>query len=197
MTSRDDLRVGDAEREVAMAALREHYAQGRLTREELDERLGLALSARTGRDLARVGADLPDPYDDRDGDPGTGWEPGDRGPRAPGGDRHGTGVWGPGRGRRPHHHLWGEHGHFWGEHGPGARHRHHAARHRHHLARRGGPPFAPVLVLLLVAGVATAGFGVLKFLLLAWLAVAVAGLFHHRRWHARGHGRRISPPGAF
>ncbi|MCG5213960.1 DUF1707 SHOCT-like domain-containing protein [Streptosporangium sp. KLBMP 9127] len=61
MTSRDDLRIGDAEREEMMGALREHFAQGRITHEELEERLGLTLTARTGRELARVAEDLPDP----------------------------------------------------------------------------------------------------------------------------------------
>ncbi|MFC7649612.1 DUF1707 domain-containing protein [Streptosporangium lutulentum] len=69
MTARDDLRIGDAEREAVMTALREHYAQGRLTHEELDERLELALSSRTGRELALVGADLPDLYGSHPEDP--------------------------------------------------------------------------------------------------------------------------------
>jgi hypothetical protein len=56
---RDDLRIGDAEREQTMAALREHFALGRLTHEELDQRLDQTLSARTGRDLEHVMADLP------------------------------------------------------------------------------------------------------------------------------------------
>ncbi|MFI6485665.1 DUF1707 domain-containing protein [Nonomuraea sp. NPDC050663] len=54
-----ELRIGDAERDRAMAVLREHFAQGRLSREELDERLDLALTARTARDLTAVTADLP------------------------------------------------------------------------------------------------------------------------------------------
>ncbi|MFD0471913.1 DUF1707 domain-containing protein [Nonomuraea thailandensis] len=56
---RNDLRIGDAEREQTMAALREHFAQGRLTHEELDERLDRSLAAKTARDLAQVTADLP------------------------------------------------------------------------------------------------------------------------------------------
>ena len=61
MTSRDDLRIGDAEREEMMTALREHFAQGRITHDELDERLELTLNSRTGRELAKVADDLPDP----------------------------------------------------------------------------------------------------------------------------------------
>ncbi|MGW0587406.1 DUF1707 SHOCT-like domain-containing protein [Streptosporangium sp. NPDC002607] len=176
MTPRDGLRIGDAERDVAMEALREHYAQGRLTREELDERLESALSARTGGDLAVVCADLP----------------GLPGPRAPGPEGfEDTGS--------PWDRGW--HAHAWGVHHPGfrpgSRFRHRAAWSHHHAGHRGGPPFAPVMILLLVAGVAMAGAGVLKFLLLAWLAMAVLGLLRHRRWHSRARARRFSPPGAF
>ncbi len=55
----DQLRIGDAEREVSVAALGEHFAQGRLTREEYDERSDAVWSARTRGDLAPVFADLP------------------------------------------------------------------------------------------------------------------------------------------
>jgi hypothetical protein len=54
-----DLRVGDADREAVAAALREHYAQGRLSHEEFTERLDAALSARTQRDLDALTSDLP------------------------------------------------------------------------------------------------------------------------------------------
>jgi len=53
------VRVGDVERDAAAAELGEHYAAGRLTIDELHERLGLVLSARTRADLTRVLADLP------------------------------------------------------------------------------------------------------------------------------------------
>lgn len=55
------LRVGDAERDEAVSALHEHFAQGRLSREELDERLTAALRARTVGDLRKVTSDLPSP----------------------------------------------------------------------------------------------------------------------------------------
>jgi hypothetical protein len=61
MTERDDLRVGDAERTRVTEALHEHFAQGRLTRDELDERLDTALAAKTYGDLRRVTQDLPAP----------------------------------------------------------------------------------------------------------------------------------------
>jgi len=53
------LRASDAERERAVAELREHLLAGRLTLEEFSERVGAAYEARTGRDLVRVGEDLP------------------------------------------------------------------------------------------------------------------------------------------
>jgi uncharacterized protein DUF1707 len=54
-------RIGDADRDRAATALGEHYAAGRLTREELDARLGSVLAARTAADLEPLFADLPDP----------------------------------------------------------------------------------------------------------------------------------------
>jgi Domain of unknown function (DUF1707) len=54
-----DLRIGDAEREAAIAALGEHYAAGRLTKEEYDERAARAWAARTGSALWPLFADLP------------------------------------------------------------------------------------------------------------------------------------------
>jgi hypothetical protein len=54
-----ELRIGDAEREAAIAALGEHYAAGRLTKEEYDERAARAWAARTGSALWPLFADLP------------------------------------------------------------------------------------------------------------------------------------------
>jgi len=53
------LRIGDAEREAAAADLGEHYAAGRLTLDELHERLDAVFSAKTFGQLTRVMADLP------------------------------------------------------------------------------------------------------------------------------------------
>ena len=53
------MRIGDAERETATAELGDHYAAGRLTLDELHERIALALSARTHGQLTRVMRDLP------------------------------------------------------------------------------------------------------------------------------------------
>jgi hypothetical protein len=54
-----DLRVSDAERERVAERLRDAAGEGRLTVEELDERLELAYAARTGGDLVPLTADLP------------------------------------------------------------------------------------------------------------------------------------------
>lgn len=55
------VRIGDAERDQAVSALGEHFAAGRLTREEFDERSDQAVRARYAADLAPLFADLPDP----------------------------------------------------------------------------------------------------------------------------------------
>lgn len=57
----DRLRASDADREHIIARLRDHFAEGRLTRDELDERITAALSARTFGDLRVLMADLPEP----------------------------------------------------------------------------------------------------------------------------------------
>ncbi len=57
----DDMRVSDADREQVAERLREHFAVGRLTSEELDQRVAAALSAKTVRDLRVIMADLPEP----------------------------------------------------------------------------------------------------------------------------------------
>ena len=53
------LRAGHADREQVIEALKDAFAQGRLTREELDVRAGRALAARTRADLAALTADIP------------------------------------------------------------------------------------------------------------------------------------------
>jgi Domain of unknown function (DUF1707) len=55
------LRVSDADRDRAISDLAGHYQVGRLTAEELADRSGQALQARTEHDLAVVLADLPGP----------------------------------------------------------------------------------------------------------------------------------------
>ena len=57
----DRLRASDADRDRVADALREHYAAGRLSADELDERLTTALNARTLGELNGVLTDLPVP----------------------------------------------------------------------------------------------------------------------------------------
>ncbi|HZD72410.1 MAG TPA: DUF1707 domain-containing protein [Actinomycetota bacterium] len=54
----DSLRVSHAERGAAIEILKNAYADGRLEREELDERVQLAMTARTRGELDRLLADL-------------------------------------------------------------------------------------------------------------------------------------------
>jgi DNA-binding transcriptional ArsR family regulator len=54
------LRAGDADRDAAATALAEHFAQGRLTLDELITRLDAALTASTYGELAQAARDLPD-----------------------------------------------------------------------------------------------------------------------------------------
>src|SRR5215217_5729190 len=59
------LRASDVERERYADVLREHAAQGRLTLDELDERLDRVYAARTHGELTPVVADLPAPSQPR------------------------------------------------------------------------------------------------------------------------------------
>ncbi len=56
-----DVRIGDAERDATMAQLREHFVAGRLTFDELTDRIDAALTAKTQGHIDRVVADLPRP----------------------------------------------------------------------------------------------------------------------------------------
>ena len=55
----DTLRISDADRATALDLLSEHYAVGRLDKDEFDERSDAIWSAKTQGDLAPVFADLP------------------------------------------------------------------------------------------------------------------------------------------
>jgi hypothetical protein len=57
--SNDSLRVSDAERDVTLTQLGDHAAVGRLTLDELDDRSGRALAAKTRGELAALTSDLP------------------------------------------------------------------------------------------------------------------------------------------
>jgi uncharacterized membrane protein YdbT with pleckstrin-like domain len=59
MPQRNNLRASDADREHVAERLRQAAAEGRLLAEELEQRLGTALKARTYGELDGVVADLP------------------------------------------------------------------------------------------------------------------------------------------
>ena len=56
----DSTRISDADREHVAERLREHFAAGRLSSEELDERITATFGAKTYADLRAVMADLPE-----------------------------------------------------------------------------------------------------------------------------------------
>ena len=102
-----NVRVGDADREAVAAQLRDHFADGRLTHEELDERLDQAFAARTRADLNTVTRDLPHAPQSAADLPhgGTAWQgpawPGPMATRPGPGYGHGSG-WDSGQeGQRP------------------------------------------------------------------------------------------------
>jgi len=98
-----NVRVGDADREAVAAQLREHYADGRLTLEELNERLDQTFAAKTKADLNTVMRDLPQATQPAAGMPygGTAWQgPAWPGPMARPGQDYGNGGWGGGQGPR-------------------------------------------------------------------------------------------------
>ncbi|TXK39513.1 DUF1707 domain-containing protein [Nonomuraea sp. C10] len=162
----DDLRIGDAEREQTMTALREHFAQGRLTHEELDERLDQALAARTGRDLARITADLPG-----------------HGPARPPGlpPVADLGPW-------PDAASWQEamraHRKQMKAFRHQMRHHHRGPMHPRHHGHRGPGPIVPILFVFLMVGLFAGGFGVLKFLFFIWIG-AMVFMFVRRRFGSR------------
>ncbi|MBF8190489.1 DUF1707 domain-containing protein [Nonomuraea sp. K274] len=179
MSMRDELRIGDAEREQTMAALREHFAQGRLTHEELDERLDQTLSAKTARDLAQVTADLPGPgqalgpaYDD----PGYARHPGHPGaiPHFDRGDWRAAMAAHRRQMQSIHHAQRDMHRAVWSE------------RHgRPWRGRRGPSPLVPVLFVVTILALIFGGFGAFKVLFFVWLAaLCFSGL--RRRFHHRG-----------
>src|ERR1700750_1184650 len=57
--NRPDLRISDIDRDQAAEVLREAHAQGRITVDELDERLTSVYNAKTFADLVPVTRDLP------------------------------------------------------------------------------------------------------------------------------------------
>ncbi|MEU8172544.1 DUF1707 domain-containing protein [Microbispora hainanensis] len=206
------LRIGDRERDEVTRLLHDAFAQGRITREELDERLDATLSARTAEDLRRVTADLPGawPGDARaggapGGGPRTGspWHPGFPSAGLPGFPGHPgspmgarPGPYGPLRPGGPQWAAadwgranwgranWGRAN--WGRGGSGR-----GMAPRWH-GRRPHPAMflIPVAaIVLLMAGPMWPPFLVLKLVIVALVVRAVLGMTHHRRRHGP-HTRR-------
>jgi hypothetical protein len=61
MADSPEIRIGTAEREDAMRRLSDHFAAGRLSVAEFDERSAAVAAAMTRGDLAPVFTDLPEP----------------------------------------------------------------------------------------------------------------------------------------
>jgi len=59
MAAEHVVRASDSDREHAVEALRDQYAEGRLTLEEFDERTSAAYAAKTWTDLRELTSDLP------------------------------------------------------------------------------------------------------------------------------------------
>lgn len=59
MTERPDLRASDEQRDRTAAEIRDHYAAGRLTEDEFNERLDAVYAARTQGELVELRRDLP------------------------------------------------------------------------------------------------------------------------------------------
>ena len=59
MATQPSLRIGDRERDAVAAELQEHYAHGRLTLEEFNQRLDDVFAAKTQSELSRITSDLP------------------------------------------------------------------------------------------------------------------------------------------
>ena len=53
------MRAAQADRERAVTVLKAAYAQGRLTKDELEARVGQAFESRTSAELAALTADIP------------------------------------------------------------------------------------------------------------------------------------------
>ncbi|RBQ22091.1 hypothetical protein DP939_05395 [Spongiactinospora rosea] len=60
MASSPEMRASDSDRDRIAGMLREHYAQGRLSVEEFDERLERLYASKTYGELQVITADLPD-----------------------------------------------------------------------------------------------------------------------------------------
>ncbi|MGI8333272.1 DUF1707 SHOCT-like domain-containing protein [Actinomadura scrupuli] len=155
MTGPDYLRVGDAERDKMAESLHEHFVQGRLDREELDERLAATLTAKTAGELREIDRDLPKPP--------AAYHPG---AYAPGAAAEGWG--GP---------PWAAHRRLARRQGMAPAHHHHGPRPLRLLLA------AALIVVIATAFSGWAAFAVLRVFFVIWLVMAVVGMAHGRRWH--------------
>lgn len=198
----DHIRTAEADRERVAGRLREHYADGRLSAEEFEERLAAALSATTFADLRQTLADLPEP--EAMYGPGGAQE---AAAEARSGRRHGRDQDESWAGRR----RWGGPGSGgpgwpgpgWG--GPGWAGAHWAGPgwrgSRRGRAFRRGPRILPLLLIALILALVIPGLGwlfvaFLKVMLVLWLVFLLAGavaLFrfrrHLRRWRQAWYGQ--------
>jgi hypothetical protein len=158
----DDIRIGDAERDAVTSVLHEHFAAGRLDRDELDERLGTALAAKTQGDLKKVTVDLPGP---------NGMPQAER--QRPGPPWAGQAPWAHGDRSLAEH---GVHGHV----------AHHMKGHPARRHRRGPSPALPLMIIAFVTLMITVApgrpvFGLLKLALLVLIITSVVRAVHRRR----------------
>jgi len=98
MAAGNEMRVGDAEREAAASELREHYASGRLTLDELNERIDKTFAAKTRGDLNALMTDLPSRRPGGAAGLPEAGPTGDSGPFGAGGPFGPSGPFGPGGG---------------------------------------------------------------------------------------------------
>ncbi|MCO5970584.1 DUF1707 SHOCT-like domain-containing protein [Actinoallomurus soli] len=176
-----ELRIGDAERDAVASALHEHFAQGRLDREELDERLSAALAAKTVGDLRQVTRDLPGSPDPDPVAPVAEAGRATRSRRQWGGPHWGDPRWDglPWGGPRWNGPLGAERyrdGPPWAGHPAAGR-----------MAYRGHPRFAPRAGVFLVAFLAvvalTRGWFLVPMFAFIWCAMAFTWIRHGRRRH--------------
>lgn len=180
------LRIGDAERDSAVERLGEHFAAGRLSKDEFEERSAKVTAARYDDDIRPLFADLPGPGSEPTGVAAIagGW-PGSR-EGSGSGERSGSREW-PGRdwrgqdwrGRDWAAREWRAGAPPWAQ---GAR------------SRRGGPP--PFVPLFVVAMVIAAAVFITPWLLfgLFWVACAAGGANRHRMHTSAATGGGYGPP---
>jgi hypothetical protein len=166
MSGPEQMRIGDAERDAVTTALHEHFAQGRLDRDELDERLEAALAAKTAGDLRPILHDLPHL------------------PELPGVREvvHPSGALARSWAHR-HHGQWNPQ---WG--GPWVGPPAYGPPWHRYNGGFGLPGLLPLLVVSLIAS-AIAGLWIVGFVVQIWLVLIGLRLAHRWMWRGGGHHR--------